>query len=122
MTVATIYGTYDQDLIDNRRPMLPRDFDYRFNHYAHLDQIIDSCFKGDETIELARLVPVREHILLNLPNCQVGARYVFTGGRLVRQRLNLDGVRLDLRLPPYFAELTWRGWTSICPILQKIDI
>jgi hypothetical protein len=48
-------GTYDKAWADNRMPLLPEDFDERFNQVAPAKQISKGHLAGDEAFKLANL-------------------------------------------------------------------
>jgi hypothetical protein len=50
-------GTYDQTWVKSRMPLLPTDFDARYNLAAHADQIVSGYLKGDEHVKLSGLYP-----------------------------------------------------------------
>jgi hypothetical protein len=45
-------GTFDQEWVENRMPLLPVDFDVRYNLVAPPNQIVPGFLKGDEHIKL----------------------------------------------------------------------
>ncbi len=115
-------GTYDEAWQAERHPRLPEDFDYRFYQCAHPDLVLPGYLAGDEAVQFARLTPggAKRHFFL--PRVQPVARYVWSDERQVTQRLNLDGLHLDLRAEPLSVSLTWRGWLPICPSFLRIDV
>ena len=50
-------GTYDEDWLSERHPLLPEDFDPRFWQCAPEDQIVQPWLKGDEGYRLTNLHP-----------------------------------------------------------------
>ncbi|WAJ27164.1 DUF2169 family type VI secretion system accessory protein [Antarcticirhabdus aurantiaca] len=115
-------GTYDETWLAERHPYLPRDFDYRFYQCAHPDLVVPGYLSGEEEVELARLLPGGRNLHLRLPGIELAATYRWRDGREVRQKLNLDGLHVDLREAPYRLALTWRGWLPICPNFLRIDL
>jgi hypothetical protein len=51
----TCAGTYDETWVRERMPLLPEDFDPRYNLSAPSDQIADTFLAGDESFRLANL-------------------------------------------------------------------
>jgi hypothetical protein len=115
-------GTYDDDWSANRHPQLPEDFDYRFYQSAHPDMVYPGYLRGDERAEIARLVPGGGTLRFSLPNVQPVAVYRWRDGREVTVLLNLDGVHIDLRTPPYRVDITWRCWLPVCPNFLRMDL
>lgn len=77
---------------------------------------------GDETIQLARVLPEGYNIVFELPGLQPVAHYQWLDDREVKMKLNLDGVHIDVRREPFTVEITWRGWLPVCPQFFKIDL
>ena len=67
-------GTYDEKWRKERMPLVPADFDYRYNQAAPLDQIVPGYLKGDEQVKVAGLYEV-ENVAFELP----GHAIVVTG-------------------------------------------
>jgi len=63
-------GTYDQDWIKSRMPLLPADFDDRYNLVAPPDQVVTDYLKGDEHVKLTGLYP-EGTVEFDLPGCAV---------------------------------------------------
>lgn len=104
-------GTYDDAWLRERHPLLPADFDYRFHQTAHPALILPGHLRGDEQVELGRLVPGQEELAFALPGVVPYAVFEWEGGASVAVRLNCDGLHLDLRQgPPWRLDLTWRAW------------
>lgn len=115
-------GTYDDIWVANRHPQLPEDFDYRFYQSAHPEMIYPGYLRGDEMAEMVRLVPGGGMLRFSLPGVQPMAVYRWRDGREVSILLNLDGVHVDLRTPPYKVDITWRCWLPICPNFLRMDL
>jgi hypothetical protein len=114
-------GTYDDQWLKSRHPLLPEDFDYRFYQCAHPRLICDGYLRGDETFELFRLSQL-ESVEFSLPAVQPFARFLWNDDRQVAMNLNLDGVHINARSPDIMIDLTWRGWLPICPNFFRIDL
>jgi hypothetical protein len=117
-------GTYDEAWTRDRHPLLPTDFDYRFYQTAHPSLIQPGYLRGDELVELGRLLPgVAEEVSFHLPGVVPQAVFEWESGTTVATRLNLDGLHLDLRGPgPWRVDLTWRGWVVRGEGFFKIDL
>ncbi|MEO3999634.1 DUF2169 domain-containing protein [Mesorhizobium sp. CAU 1732] len=116
-------GTYDDAWLEKRHPKLPENFDYRFYQTAHPALIYPGYLRGDEQVTFAGLTPGGEVHRFNLPNALPCAKFLWSDGKEVSMRLNLDGLHLDLRKgPPWRVDLTWRGWMEINPEFFKVDL
>ena len=60
-------GTFDQNWIENRMPLLPEDFDARHNQAAPLGQQVSGYLKGDESVSISNLYPQTRFIETRLP-------------------------------------------------------
>ena len=63
-------GTFDQNWIENRMPLLPEDFDTRFNQAAPPNQQVRGYLKGDEAVSIANLYSEVRLIRTSLPGEQ----------------------------------------------------
>lgn len=100
-------GTYDDDWLKNRHPLLPQDFDFRFWQSAHPDLISKTWFRGDESYHLENLVYGCPDVRGTLP--KIGLRMRLPrGDRFGLADFVLDGVHFDLRSGKAHAVLTWR--------------
>lgn len=94
---------------DERRPLPPEDFDYRFYQSAH-PVMTQPHLQGDEEIDLFLLTEGVERIRFRRPDNALYARFAFTDGREVFARLNFDWLHMDLRGDvPWRVEMSWRG-------------
>ncbi|MBL9038905.1 MAG: DUF2169 domain-containing protein, partial [Archangium sp.] len=59
-------GTYDDEWQANRRPLLPHDYDHRWNMCAPIDQQIEPHWSGTGTVRLTNLT-AKGHLELVLP-------------------------------------------------------
>jgi hypothetical protein len=64
-------GTFDQNWIENRMPLLPEDFDARHNQAAPPSQQVRGYLKGDERISISNLYPQARSIETMLPGMTV---------------------------------------------------
>lgn len=97
-------GTYDDDWLDNRVPLLPMDFDDRYFQAAAPDQQIAYPI-GGEPIELVNLSP-EGRLSGEIPRLQIVVTFERKSGRITQRIANLDTV---LFLPEErLMCLTWR--------------
>ncbi|KAA3514059.1 DUF2169 family type VI secretion system accessory protein [Agrobacterium rosae] len=100
-------GTYDDDWVEKRHPLLPRDFDRRFWQSAHPDLIAAPYLRGDEAYELSNLHPHHSVARGKLPGLTLGVHCV-REDRDDWHVLELDGVQFDWRDDGRVL-LTWRA-------------
>lgn len=104
----SLAGTYDEDWLEGRFPLLPHDFDMRFNQSVSPDQWIRRP-KGGEVIRISGMNPEKP-IQVKLPPCFMNLRLRYT---------NLDeGKPMDLDtilIEPDECKLilTWRASADI---------
>jgi hypothetical protein len=116
-------GAYDGAWRKQRRPRLPRDFDYRFYQVAHPELIWPGFLRGDERFRLVNLSRQASVLDFQLPGVAPVAKFEWLDEREVIARLNLDGAHIDMREgPPWSVDLTWRAWIAICPRFFRIDL
>lgn len=115
---AKLGGTYDKRWIDERMPLLPLDFDYRFFNGASQGLIAADYFRGDESILVTNASP--EHQLsfrlpgLPMPNIAVELK----GFRHLNVETKLDTVivNTDERL----LLLLWRGSFQLSRGIEEV--
>lgn len=101
-------GTYDDAWLNERHPLLPADFDFRFWQCAHPDLIVEPWLIGKESFELVNLMPEIENFVGRLPDIQLRMRLQI-GERYGVTDLVLDGVHFDMRPDVENVYLTWRA-------------
>jgi hypothetical protein len=97
-------GTYDDEWLDNRVPLLPHDFDDRYFQSAAADQQIPYPL-GGEPVEVVNLSP-QGRLAGEIPRLQIVVVFERKSGRITQRVANLDTVLLlpeDRRMC-----LTWR--------------
>jgi hypothetical protein len=104
---AALAGTYDEQWINERMPLLPKDFDRRFFNAASPGLIAPGYFRGDEAVSVENASP-RATISFNLPGVPPPeCRIQLVGRPDATVQTNLDTVIVntdeDLLL------LLWRG-------------
>ncbi len=93
---AVLAGTYGDDWLETRHPLLPEDFDYSFWQAAPRDQIAEPWLKGNEPFELTNLLPGYEQLCGLLPNIALSVS-IDQGGGPQSGLMALDGVHFDMR-------------------------
>lgn len=122
---AELAGTYDDEWLQNRHPLLPPDFDFAFWQSAPRDQISDPWLSGDEPFELNGLLPQFENLKGSLPKVALKVDIDQGNGVQVAQMV-LDGVHFDMRPGVGRVFLTWRTafpWPARrgLPLLSFVD-
>lgn len=74
-------GTCDQAYIENRLPLYPLDFDFRFFLGANPDLVFSPHLRGGEAIELRYLTP-DSYLAFPLPRIVLGFRTLLAGQRV----------------------------------------
>ncbi len=105
---ARWYGTTDAAYYQQRFPVVPADFDLRFNSYAHPDLFSATPLRGDEPVELLGMTP-EGAFRFKLPH--YAPRFdAFVDGKEQRLETHLDTFLIDLELPEQrIVELAWRA-------------
>ncbi|MDQ0134406.1 hypothetical protein J2T08_002324 [Neorhizobium galegae] len=99
-------GTYDDAWLDERHPLLPRDFDPRFWQCAPPDLIARPYLIGDEAYEIRHLHASHTVAEGRLPGLVLGVHCLREGTGDWRV-LNLDGLHFDWRFDDRVI-FTWR--------------
>jgi len=90
-------GTYDEKWEKERQPLLPKDFDERFNQVASEDQQAQGLLKGGEPVELFNL-SASGYLKFDLP--RVALRFVtWIGSQPTEHRASLHTVLLEPDVP-----------------------
>jgi hypothetical protein len=114
---AAFAGTYDQAWMDTRMPLLPLDFDPRFNVCVPHDQWSPTPLAGDEPIEIAGATEDGMW-RVQLPREAPAFSSIIAGVRRTHAT-HLDTVLIDAR--ERRVELTWRVSILTPPKLEMID-
>lgn len=114
-----LFGTYDQAWVDDRAPLLPRDFDDRSNFSAPAELVATPPFAGGEEGALINLTVGGGSIGFVLPRVALEIGFVKKGGNAELMTPYLDTVVIDTRplrdpdLPVhpnlFTIELVWRA-------------
>jgi len=105
-------GTYDAKWKENKAPLLPEDFDDRFNQCASPGLIADPPLVGGEEVKLLNLVPNGGPTLFALPRIAVEIEFRPKDKEPLPIRPHLDTVLIDLvgLMPSAIAiEMVWRA-------------
>ena len=108
---ARFAGTYDQKWIENRMPLLPKDFDRRFFNAASPGLIAPGHLRGDEAV-LVENASARGTISFNLPGMRPPAcRVELRGSRDAVVETSLDTVIINT--DEDLLILIWRGYIPV---------
>lgn len=116
-TRVSFAGTYDEEWMEHRMPLLPRDFDDRFNVCVPDDQWCPRPLRGDESFEITNATP-DGHWHFQLPRIAPGFSSIILGKR-EEYRTHLDTILLDA--DQRTVELTWRAAIPAPPKLEMIE-
>ena len=98
-------GTYDDAWVADRMPLLPIDFDYRFNQTAPPQQIVSPYLRGDELMQLSGFTAKSGSLETRLPGRLVLIA-ANASGRYLTQPAVLD--TLVVHIQPLMLEIVWR--------------
>ncbi len=105
---SDFYGTIDQAYIRRRHPIAPRDFDTRFNRWAHPDLQSDEPLAGDEPVEIIGCTP-EQVWRFRLPRYEPCFRVTMVDGEPEELPSHLDTFAIDIEdCDRRLVELTWR--------------
>ncbi|HXT79171.1 MAG TPA: DUF2169 domain-containing protein [Acetobacteraceae bacterium] len=92
---ATFAGTYDAAWMQDRRPLLPLDYDLRYHFAAPPEQQVPDRLFGGESVRLANLHPRVPRYASALPRTDLRFRTVFRGRTPVHHTGRLSSVTVD---------------------------
>jgi hypothetical protein len=108
-------GTYDEAWVEERMPLLPRDFDPRFNQVAPPGQVSQRYLRGDEHVRISNLYQEHEGLEFHLPG-----RTALVSGNVLS--------RYFTEVPDLDTVLIWSDqprlalvWRLAIPTRQKIE-
>lgn len=104
---VSLAGTYDDEWLANRHPLLPEDFDFSFWQAAAAGLVAKPYLSGDEEFELDHLLPGRSRLRGTLPGINLNVE-IDQGDGPARGAMVLDGVHFDMRPGVGRVFLTWR--------------
>jgi len=111
-------GTYGEQWEQERKPLLPEDFDLRFFNAAHPDLIAPGFLNGYEEVEIINASPMgRLHFRLpgEVPNIIV----TLSGKRHVNLDTKLDTLTIDT--DERTVQLLWRASMPIAGSMHELD-
>lgn len=106
-------GTYDAKWEQERLPLVPDDFDYRFNHTVSSDQVTSGYLQGNEKVSITNVTPDSK-FEFSLPGITIGMTVTYKGRTIVRFA-NLD--TLIIEPEDRKVSLVWR---CILPVKRKV--
>ena len=114
---ASYAGTYDDQWMESRMPLLPQDFDQRFNVCVPPDQWSEVPLRSDEPIEVRGATP--EGIWrFQLPRIALGFSSIIQGRRQ-EHRTHLDTIFIDA--DERVVELSYRAAIRMPLKLEMVD-
>jgi len=106
-------GTYDQAWQETRAPLMPDDFDDRFNRCASPGLVSDVPLTGGEAVRLLNLTVGGGAVNFELPKVAPAIEFRIKGREPERVRPHLDTVLIDLYATgpakPIAVEMLWRA-------------
>jgi hypothetical protein len=119
-------GTYDAKWKETRAPLLPDDFDYRFNQCASPGLVADNPLLGGEEVKLLNLVPGGGPTLFALPRVAVEIEFTPKDKEPQSFRPHLDTVIIDLMgfVPgqTIAIELVWRACIPAPRVVEQAKV
>jgi len=111
-------GTYNQDWLENRMPLVPVDFDHRYHQAAPTDQIVAGYLKGDETLRFSNLRGDGQTIQARLP----GRACVLSGNVLSHYFTEVPPLdTVSVFLEPLRITLAWRYAIRVRQKIEEIS-
>ena len=92
---VTWAGTYDDAWMQRRRPLLPHDFDVRYQHAAPAEQRVAGHLRGGEGVALLNLHPRVARYRTTLPQIDLLFRTVFRDRPAAAHRGKMTAVAID---------------------------
>lgn len=112
-------GTYDEAWLENRHPLLPRDFDERFYHSANPDMILHDYLPKSAKIQLTNLLPGEPVQSVYVPSIDLIARFT-TNSAIVDKTMHIDTVLLDIESDDWNDHRVYITWRYRHPIDEEI--
>jgi hypothetical protein len=111
-------GTYNQDWLENRMPLVPVDFDPRYHQAAPIDQIVPGYLKGDETLRFSNLRGDGQTVQTRLP----GRACVLSGNVLSHYFTEVPALdTLSVFLETLRITLVWRYAIRVRQKIEEIS-
>lgn len=105
-------GTYDDDWLEKKHPLLPDDFNVEHYRSASKGLALSHHLQGGEQVTLKHFHAHHTVVRFQLPSYQFFSSLITTDGGLVVQPLVLDTVLLDIEesnINQWSVYLSWRG-------------
>ena len=102
-------GTYDEQWLEHRHPLLPEDFDDRFWQSAPPGMVVEPWLQGDESFVLSNLHPDHPRLSGLLPRSRMVVRVHLPQAAMEDRELALDSLQFDLRPGLSECQITWRA-------------
>lgn len=116
---ASFAGTYDENWMKNRQPLLPDDFDERFFQFAPADQQAPAFLAGGEPVALLNLSPLG-NLRFVLPKIFLGFETRFyDGSREIHKVRKLHSVIIEPDFPR--VSLVWHSALPCHFKVQKLE-
>ena len=116
---ASFAGTYDDNWIKTRQPLLPEDFDDRFFQCAPVDQQAPQFLTGGEPVVVLKLTPYGD-LRFTLPKIFLGFETRFhDGSREIHKTRKLHSVILEPDFPR--VSLVWHSPLPCHFKVQKLE-
>jgi hypothetical protein len=109
-------GTFDEAWMEERMPLLPLDFDFRFQQVAPPELIAPEPLRGGERVEISNMSE-RGALVFDLPRKRFGVG-LQTDRQWRESPVQLDTVLLEPNLGAF--ELTWRSVVQLPRRIREI--
>ncbi|MDJ0608788.1 MAG: DUF2169 domain-containing protein [Kiloniellales bacterium] len=109
-------GTYDDRWLEERQPLLPEDFDFRYQHCAPQHQQSAAVLKGGEEVVLVNLTPGGGRLSFRLPRLAFVFSTRFSDGSSAQHRGQIKTVALEGDQPRVSML-----WVSALPCHHKVQ-
>jgi len=107
---AALAGTYDDEWIEQRSPMLPADFKKEYFNAASNGLIAGGFLRGDEQVSITNMTP-GGHLDFYLPSVKPPVCMIELKSRPVELNLNLDTIIINAE--QRWVSLLWRNYQRL---------
>jgi len=107
---AALAGTYDDEWIEKRSPMLPADFKKEYFNAASSDLMADNFLQGNERVSITNMTP-GGHLDFYLPGVNPPVCMIELKNKLVELNLNLDTIIINTEQS--WVSLLWRNYQRL---------
>ena len=118
-------GTFDAAWQHSRHPRLPADFSYSFYNSAHPGLIHPHCLRGNESVRLVHLTPIREVLDFMLPDFGLSVLWRAKMGLMVSQDMRLDTLEIDVASDDpaeHRVYLVWRASYRLDQPMRAVEL